>query len=387
MNTASRLSSRGRIGKLRSLLLLAAAASVAATVSGCAGDGAFTPPPTSVAGLAGVPADHGLRPGDRITVEAGSAEEHGNVTIHCPADTPACVVVVAADGGVGYEPAGGMPVIRPRTPTSGVVEDAFQSRLAASTWPVAFSFGGAVATCQAEGCPRADAIHVDRLADEDVRRPDGDHRPDLSGFDRLEPRRGIALARKARTRDEGRRSVLHRAYGAWMDHGFFLVETFAGREDFESRYRVTWFGDASHTGLISSPGGSATWTGVMSGVKAAASGGSFAFVHGDSAVTVSGLDAGDGVSVDVAFTNIVHEDSGARVGDMVWRGLPLQGRTFGTDDVRFNDGDGWYFRDGSFGAGAQGSIYGRIYGPDHGEVGGLFHRDGIAGAFAAKRDR
>ena len=93
------------------------------------------------------------------------------------------------------------------------------------------------------------------------------------------------------------------------------------------------------------------------------------------------------VSVDVAFTNIVLEDGGASVADMVWRGLPLQGRTFGTDDVRFNDGDGWYLRDASFGAGAQGSLYGRLYGPGHGEVGGVFHRDGIAGAFAAERER
>ncbi|MYE59599.1 MAG: hypothetical protein F4X35_08580 [Alphaproteobacteria bacterium] len=371
---------------LQRLLLLAAAASVATMVAGCGGGGAPFPPPASVAGLAGVPADHGLDPGVRITVGSGSAEDHGNVTIHCPADAPACVVVVAADGKVGYEPAGGLPAIRPRARDSGAVEDALKSRLAASTWPVAFGFGGAVVTCEAEGCPRADAIHVDRPADGDMRRPDGDHRPDLSGFDRLEPRRGIALARKAATRGEGRRSVLHRAYGAWMDHGFFLVETFAGREEFDSRYSVTWFGDASHAGPIAAPGGSATWSGVMSGVKAAAPGGSFAFVHGDAAVTVSGLGAGTEVSVDVAFTDIVNEDSGARVGDMVWRGLPLQGRAFGTEDVRFNDGDG-YFRDAGFGAEAQGSIYGRLYGPAHGEVGGMFHRDGIAGAFAGKRER
>ena len=41
----------------------------------------------------------------------------------------------------------------------------------------------------------------------------------------------------------------------------------------------------------------------------------------------------------------------------------------------------------SFGAAAEGSLYGRLYGPGHEEVGGLFHRDGIAGAFAGKRDR
>ena len=75
-----------------------------------------------------------------------------------------------------------------------------------------------------------------------------------------------------------------------------------------------------------------------------------------------------------------------RTRDTAWHGLPLQGRAFGTNDILFNDGSG-YFRDGSFGAAAQGSNCGRPYGPGHEEVGGLFHRDGFAGAFAGKRDR
>ena len=82
----------------------------------------------------------------------------------------------------------------------------------------------------------------------------------------------------------------------------------------------------------------------------------------------------------------MNQETGAVIGDMVWRGLPLQGREFGTDNVLFNDGAG-YFPDESFGAAAQGSIYGRLYGSGHEEVGGLFQRNGIAGAFAGKRDR
>lgn len=80
-----------------------------------------------------------------------------------------------------------------------------------------------------------------------------------------------------------------------------------------------------------------------------------AFVHGDSAITVSGLE----VSVDVSFTSIVNEDTGAGIGDIVWRGLPLQGREFGTGDILFNNGDG-YFRHECFGTAAQGSIYGHF---------------------------
>ena len=376
-----------RIRVSRRVSLLALAASLAAMISGCAGDGRHQAQPEVVRALAGVPADHGLDPGSRITVGSGMAEDRGNVTIHCPADTAACVVVVAADASVGYDPAGGVPAIVPRPPAPASVEQLLQRRLLASTWPVATSFGGGVATCAALGCPVVDAIHVDRPAKGDARHPVDDHRPDLSGFERLEPRRGIALASKEWPLVQGQRVTFHRALGGWMDHGFFLVETFTMHEDPSlSHYRTSWFGDASHTGPLASAGGTATWSGVMSGVEAYPSSGSGAFVHGDSAIAVSGLDTGIEVSVEVAFTNIRNEDTGAGIGDMVWRGLPLQGREFGTGDVLFDDGAG-YFRDESFGAAAQGSIYGRLYGPGHEEVGGLFHRNGIAGAFAGKRDR
>ena len=376
-----------RIREFRRIFLLAAAASVVAVIAGCAGSGGQPAQTEDVKTLAGVTADHGLDPGSRITVESGMAEDRGNVTIHCPADTPACEVVVAADGSVGYDPAGGLPAIVPLSPGPDSVEDLLRRRLLGSTWPVAVSFGGGVATCQAQGCPVADAIHVDRPAAGGPRHPGDDHRPDLSGFEPLEPRRGIGLANKARTLGEGQRSAFHRAFGAWMDHGFILVETFTMQEDASlSHYHITWFADASHSGPLASPGDTATWSGVMSGVEASPPSGPGAFVHGDSAVTVSGLAAGVQVSVDVAFTDIVNGDTAAGIGDMVWRGLPLQGREFGTDSVLFNDGSG-YFPDESFGAAAEGRIYGRLYGPGHEEVGGLFHRDGIAGAFAGKRDR
>ena len=376
-----------RIGDYRRVFLLAAAATLVAVISGCAGGGEQPPLTEDVRALAGVTADHGLDPGSRITVESGMAQDRGNVTIHCPADTDACEVVVAADGSVGYDPAGGVPAIVPLSPAPDSAEDLLRRRLLDSTWPVAVSFGGGVATCQALGCPVADAIHVARPATGGARHPSDDHRPDLSGFEPLEPRRGISLASKAQTVVEGQRSAFHRALGAWMDHGFFLVETFTMQGDAGlGHYQTTWFGDASHSGALASPGDTATWSGVMSGVEASPSSGPGAFVHGDSAIVVSGLSTGAEVSVDVAFTNIVNEGTGAGIGDMIWRGLPLQGREFGSDNVLFNDGAG-YFRDGSFGAAAEGSIYGRLYGPGHEEVGGLFHRDGIAGAFAGERDR
>ena len=242
-------------------------------------------------------------------------------------------------------------------------------------------------TCEALGCRVIGAIHVDRPAAGRARHPSDDHRPDLSGFELLEPRQGIALESKARTVVEEHFLAFYRTYGAWMDHGFHFVETFTTQGDVDfAHYQTAWFGDANQSGPFTSPGDTATWSGVMSGGEASSSSGPGAMGHGDSAVIDSGLAAGVAVSVDVTFTNIVNEDTGDGIGNMVWRGLPLQDREFGTDGVPFDDGSG-YFWNGSFGVGAQGSIYGRLYGPGHEEAGGRFHRNGIAGAFAAKRDR
>ena len=51
---------------------------------------------------------HGLSEGT-ITVQPGASEEHGNVTLSCPAGGEACVMTVATDGMVTYARTGGMP--------------------------------------------------------------------------------------------------------------------------------------------------------------------------------------------------------------------------------------------------------------------------------------
>ena len=359
------------------LALLMATMSLAPLLSGCAGGAAGPGPQGGFPAIADAPANHGLSPGERIAVGAGHAEERGNVTIHCPADASTCIVVVASDGSLGYDPSGGVPAVTPRRPAGDPVAEGFERRLAAATFPIVSSFGGAVATCAAEGCPVIDAIHVDRgRVDVDL--------PDLRGFERLAPRRGIALARKGTTREAGAHSDSHRLFGGWMEHGFFLLETLGAGVDEYFVYHTFWLGDASHTGPVSAPGGTATWSGVMSGVATGVSGDAGAFVHGDAAVRVSGLGGRGDASVDVLFGNIVREDTGAGIADMAWRGLRLPGRSFGTDDVLFNEGAG-YFRKTGFGTASGSSLFGHVYGPNGEEVGGLFHHDGIAGAFAAGR--
>lgn len=359
------------------LALLTVAMSLAALLSGCAGGGGGPGPQGTFTAIADAPSSHGLSPGERIAVGAGHAEERGNVTIHCPTDASTCIVVVAADGSLGYDSSGGVPAVTPRGTAGDPVTEGFERRLAAATFPIVSSFGGAVATCAAEGCPVIDAIHVDRD------RIDGDL-PELRGFEQLAPRRGIALARKETILEPGAHSDSYRLFGGWMEHGFFLLETLGAGVDEYFVYRTFWLGDASHTGPVSALGGTVTWSGVMSGVATGPSGDAGAFVHGDAAVRVSGLGGSGDAAVDVLFGNIVWEDTGAGLADIAWRGLRLQRRSFGTDDVLFNEGDG-YFRKVGFGTASGSSLFGHVYGPNGEEVGGLFHHDGIAGAFAARR--
>ena len=264
-------------------------------------------------------------------------------------------------------------------PTDRPVEAILKQRMAVATDPVVTSFGGDVAVCLAIGCPTADSIHVDPSTG------DGMRLPDPSAFERLEPRRGIDRATRSYRQERLNDPLSHRAFGAWTEHGFFIVETSLSEESRAFTYRTYWLGDASDAAPVTGAGGGASWSGIMTGVTDGSSGDGGAFVHGDADLTVTGLAAADGASVDVAFTDITREDDGAALADMVWRGLPLRGRSFGTNDVRFREAGRGYFRRPSFGAEAGGSLFGHVYGPNGEEIGGLFHRDDIAGAFAAKR--
>ena len=103
--------------------------------------------------------------------------------------------------------------------------------------------------------------------------------------------------------------------------------------------------------------GSATWAGVMAGVKVGRSS-LGAEVTGDAELTAD-LSAS---TLGLAFTNIA-DRSGARSGDIRWQDVPMRNGAFtGT-----------------------GGLKGRFYGPHHEEAGGVFERDGIAGAFSLGR--
>ena len=143
-------------------------------------------------------------------------------------------------------------------------------------------------------------------------------------------------------------------YGAWLDHNAFSTSLAGAVSDGYYAAFVAGYSFGNDSG--SRPvGGSATWTGAMTGAD-------LEFQHavqGDAAVTVDFARNNAGV----AFTNI--KDLGTRSGlpSMEWSGLAI-----GTD--------------GRFGAS---DIRATFYGPNHEEVGGVFERNNIVGAFGAKR--
>jgi hypothetical protein len=222
---------------------------------------------------------------------------------------------------------------------------------------------------------------------------------DLSSFSFLGRYNGVSLAEKtAATRDPGQPA--YRAFAGWLEHGFFLIETpdgqASGDAPFEHRYyRAYSVGDATGTSPAVAPGGAATWSGAMWGLVMIDPDLSEpeAFVRGDAAVTVSSLQGSSDLVVNVTFSDIRSEATGATLADMRWSDLPLQDGSFGISPVSA-DGASLSRHPASQG------ITGRFYGPDHEEAGGLFGRSEVmleshagtgvraevSGAFGARRD-
>ncbi len=111
--------------------------------------------------------------------------------------------------------------------------------------------------------------------------------------------------------------------------------------------------------------GNATWEGVMIGGRIGETADFGDPLRGDATLT---YDFGN-ADMDVAFTNIRSiraVEVPATYPNMTWQNLPV--------------------RDGRFGGGFDDpTIEGRFYGPNHEEVGGIFQRNRIVGAFGGKR--
>jgi len=179
---------------------------------------------------------------------------------------------------------------------------------------------------------------------------------------------GFAHATTRRGVDLGRGSLMHfegeiRRWGGWLHKSAFAVHSgiltdgepgtpYYVEENIIHAYSV---GNPSGTNPAA---GSATWTGMMVGADTSGTASTGNFVQGDAAVTVSFA----AETVDVIFDSITDLSTGVSHPDLEWTDLALT--------------------DGEFDGG---TIEGRFYGAEHGEVGGIFERANLLGAFGASR--
>ena len=178
------------------------------------------------------------------------------------------------------------------------------------------------------------------------------------------------------------------SYGGWLDQTEFRVSFsrscvvgVAGCSETDPVFAVAHvlgFAAGGYSGTTPTGMGSATWTGVMVGMESPEPGSDEASALlqsgrpdvflGDARIMIDDL---TNPHADVFFTGIHNVIEGTSHADMSWENLRVQ------DDGLFGkpagEGDG------------NDSIAGMFTGSRHQEVGGHFQRDGIAGAFGAKR--
>ena len=136
-------------------------------------------------------------------------------------------------------------------------------------------------------------------------------------------------------------------YGHWLDHGFFGMV--------DDSVAVS-FGDFPGTNPTAI--GGAVWTGALVGMDTRTG----ERIDGDAAIEIADFIRPD---LDVALTGIADARGRPRA-DLHWQDIPLSQGHFQARDMA-------------------GSIQGRFYGSDHGEVAGIFERDQLIGAFGATR--
>lgn len=154
-------------------------------------------------------------------------------------------------------------------------------------------------------------------------------------------------------------SVDYRILGGWMDYSFFTTNLW----EFEPTGWQIWNAASSGVESGSNPvSGSATWTGAMVGRQGYEQPG--ALVTGASRLTFDFATN----ELDVALTEI-QADDGTAYADLTWENIS-------TENGRFVSRSGFI---------ADGFVEGNFYGPNHEEVGGVFGRENLSGAFGATR--
>lgn len=181
----------------------------------------------------------------------------------------------------------------------------------------------------------------------------------------LGERRGVSLVVE---RGSGEYTDVH-VYGGWLDHSLFATDSnlltndiFPHKGATVVQSYATGFSTGENPGAAD---GSARWEGLMIGRDMRASASRGQVVLGDADVTVDF--AATALTVDVEFTGIVNVETDDAHDDMAWSGMAVDEGAFGHHDA------------------VDDTISGRFFGPDEEEVGGVFERNGIAGAFGGRR--
>ena len=175
----------------------------------------------------------------------------------------------------------------------------------------------------------------------------------------------MALVREKRS--ESNRG--YEAYGGWLEQSLFGTELALFTDEAgPSRGASVVSNHSLGISTEENPGaaeGSARWEGLMLGRDMRASAGRGRVIRGDADVTVDF--AATGMTADVLFTDIDNIENGDAQNDMAWRGMAIEEGGFARRNAPDN------------------TVSGRFYSPNGEEVGGVFERDGIAGAFGGRR--
>lgn len=306
------------------------------------------PPPVHAVALAGV---HGLadwltgNPGGIVTVPAGEYRNAGGVRFSCAAGGDDCrVSVMLDDGAVTATSTGGMASADVINPVYWILQSADSLLMSDSLAYTDLLYFRIQTECTGTACTVSALGRTGNFSLSDARAALGNLTSDEPPT-ATETHRGVSL----NTVED---------YDGWLDYNLFV----AGRGVTQRGTYPVGMSIGVATG--SNPvHGSATWSGVMAGVDVSETSSYRNRIRGDADLTIA--DFAD-PKLDVAFTNISDVDAGRRRADMTWDDIPLTRGGFGTG----SDGD---------------SIQGKFYGPNHEEVGGIFEREQVVGAFGGKR--
>ena len=360
-----------------------------------------TPAEGTTAVLAGVPAIHGLAPTLQITVQPGSSEEHGNVEFSCPSGGPACVVSVTDDGIVEYETSGGEPSVMLRSLAAEEIEMRLESVKSLSDREI-FSFGGHVITCQALSCPQPGGFYVRNIGDRI-------EALDTSGFEFAGQREGVSFAEKAGQSQDQDGSTDYQSLAGWMEHSMFMVSfEIEQPEDGPEAYyyNMSSVGHATGSNPSRPDMGSATWSGAMAGivhpypslddpVQIAADHAQFVAgnegdsISGDATITIPSFNVYAYPSLNIEFSNIVNDLTGAQRDNMIWEGVEMVDGVFGVArDSSPTETGHLPFVGGDLFGGLEGRrFFGQFLWPKSRRGWrSLSIVSGLAGAFGARRD-